>query len=148
MSIYTSHDEELLLKNKYPQWDQRHRIKAMPYQFARMLAKIAHGRAVSEYGIKGFKPLCLDIILGKSEDYFDTVGGSFEIKPAIIGCDHILDISLNFESSTLALLIVNIRLFSQISSPEYTVVVGEIDLKNPTHLECFKIHEFNQKLEM
>jgi hypothetical protein len=148
MSVYTSHDDEMLMKEKHPQWDETHRIMAKPYEFARLLAKIAHGRAVSEYGLEGFKPLGLDVILGKSDDYFYTVGGSLECEPAIEGGDHILDLSILFKSPTLALLIVDIRLFSQIVSPKYTVVAGEINLENPVHLRCFKEHESNQKLAL
>jgi len=146
MSVYTSHDEEILMKEKYPQWDETHRIMAKPYEFARLLAKIAHGRAVSEYGLEGFRPLGLEVILGKSDDYFNTVGGSLELEPAKEGGDHILDLSIFFKSSTLALLIVDIRLFSQIVSPKYKVVAGEINLENPEHLRCFKKHESDLKL--
>lgn len=146
MSIYTSHDEEMLMKEKYPQWDETHRIVAKPYEFARLLAKIAHGRAVSEYGLEGFRPLGLEVILGRSDDYFNTVGGSLETEPAIEGDDHILDLSILFKSPTLALLIAEIRLFSQIDSPKYKVVTGEINLENPDHLRCFKKHESALKL--
>lgn len=137
MDIFTDHDAELSMRAKYPQWDGIHRLIPQPFRFARLLAKIAHARAAAEYGLDGFFPLNNDVILGASDDYFYTVGGHLESQPAIPGGDHILDLSLLFQSPRLALLIVDIRLFSQVISPAYKVVAGEIDLDNPRHAEIF-----------
>jgi HNH endonuclease len=119
-AVLASHDEELAMRRKYPEWDKTHRIVARPYPFARLLAKIAHGYAVAEYGtsrLDAFTPLTTDIILGQSDDYFYTVGGSWDIHPAIPGGDHITDISVRFVAPNRALLIIDIRLFSQIETP-------------------------------
>lgn len=146
MDILTDHNSELELRTKYPQWDGKHLVITQPFRFARLLAKIAYCRAVAEYGIDGFTPLGLDIILGRSEDYFLTVGGSLEVQPAVPGGDHLLDLRLLFLSPHLAHLIVDVRLFSQIASPAYQVVVGEINLNNAAHAAVLNNHQGDGKL--
>lgn len=79
MDILTSHDDEMEMQRKFPEWNRQHSILSQPYQFARLLAKIAFSYAVAEYGLAGFTPLVVDSILGRSDDYFFTVGGLFEI---------------------------------------------------------------------
>ena len=117
-----------------------------PFRFARLLAKIAYCRAVAEYGSEGFAPLVIDIILGQSDDYFYTVGGSLEISPAIPGGDHALNLEVLFRSPTNALLIVEVRLFSQIATPTYRVVVGEISLENEQHAAMLSRYRADGKL--
>ncbi|WP_430432772.1 HNH endonuclease [Methyloversatilis sp.] len=146
MDILTDHDSELQMRSKYPQWDGTHAVIPQPFRFARLLAKIAYCRAVAEYGIDGFKPLALDVILGHSDDYFLTVGGSLDSQPAVPGGDHVLDLNILFRSSRLAHLIIDVRLFSQIVSPAYRVVAGEINLDNPRHLEVLNRHQGGGKL--
>lgn len=130
MDILTDHESELQMRAKYPQWDGMHTLVPQPFRFARLLAKIAYCRAVAEYGIDGFTPLALDVILGQSDDCFLTVGGSLESQPAVPGGDHVLDLSLLFRSPKRAYLIVDVRIFSQIVSPAYRVVTGEVNLDN------------------
>ena len=146
MDILTDHESELQLRAKYPQWNGVHTLVPQPYTFARLLAKIAYCRAVAEYGIDGFTPLALDVILGRSDDYFLTVGGSLESQPAAPGGDHVLDLSLLFRSPRIAHLIVDVRLFSQIVSPAYRVVAGEVNLDNPKHAAVLSRHQGDGKL--
>ena len=116
------------------------------YPFARLLAKIAYGYVVAEWGIAGFSPLGLDIILGRSDDYFYTVGGSWDIAEPISGGDHITDIVLQVLSPKVLQIRVNIRLFSKVRMPSYTVVVGNIDLQNPQHLITLAKHRGDGKV--
>lgn len=146
MDILTDHESELQMRAKYPQWDGVHTLVPQPYMFARLLAKIAYCRAVAEYGIDGFTPSALDVILGQSDDYFLTVGGSLESLPAVPGGDHVLDLSLLFRSPRAAHLIVDVRLFSQIVSPAYRVVAGEVNLDNPKHAAVLNRHHGDGKL--
>lgn len=146
MAMYADTDEEANMRIKFPAWNGQHNIRAQPYQFARLLAKIAYGRVVSEYGLDGFKPLVLDIILGKSDDYFYTVGGEIGIQPRVEGGDHILDIEVHIQKESRALIVVYMRLFSQIESPHYRVVVGEIDLNNPNQRTILDKHSIDGKL--
>jgi hypothetical protein len=97
--------------------------------------------------IQTYTPLLLDIILGRSDDYFLHIGGGMEMQDAILGGDHLLDLELRFRGSRQALLLVHIRLFSQIRSPAYHVVVGEIDLDIPQHTQVFERHRVDQKLQ-
>jgi hypothetical protein len=138
MDILTDADAEAEMRCKYPQWNGAHALIPQPFRFARLLAKIAHCRAVSEYGLDGFTPTVLDVILGRSDDYFYTVGGSLETQPAVSGGDHVLDLSVLFRTSRLAFLIADIRLFSQIVTPTYKVVVGKIYIDNPCHASVLK----------
>ena len=145
--ILTDHNAEMEMKRKYPEWDQRHILKAQPYEFARLLAKIAYGYVIAEVGIDTFRPLVIDIILGRSDDYFYTVGGIWDISPPVSGGDHITNISIKFISSDRALIIVDIRLFSAAETPSFHVVVGEIDFNDPKHVHAFEKHRRDGKLE-
>lgn len=143
VKFYTDHDAELEMKKKYPEWSGVHRLKMRPFEFARMLAKIAYSYVAAEYGLGFFKPYVLDVIFGRSDDCFKFVGGKFDILDAIQDGDHITNISILFRSSFQAFLIVEIRLFSQIKSPAYHVVVGEIDLRNELQATAFE--KFRQR---
>lgn len=148
MEILSTPDEEAEMQRKFPEWNRRHSILMQPYQFARLLAKIAFSYAVAEYGLGAFRPLVVDIIRGRSDDYFYSVGGELEIQAAIPGGDHVTDIKVLFRSTRQALLIVDVRLFSQIRTPAYHIVVGEIDLDNPPHAAAFERHRAQGKLEV
>jgi hypothetical protein len=148
VSMLTSHDVEMEMQRKFPEWNKQHSMKAMPFPFARMLAKIAYGYVFAEWGgNSGFSPMVLDIILGKSNDYFYTVGGEWEIADPIPGSNHITNIKLLFTSSSTAFIIVDIRLFPTNGTPDYHIVVGQIDLKNPSHLAVFAKHRLDGKIE-
>jgi hypothetical protein len=91
-------------------------------------------------------PLATKIILGRSDDYFYTVGGLLDIQDAIAGGDHITDIKILVRSPNRALLFVEVRLFSQIRTPSYHVAVGEINFENPQHVAIFEKHRMNSKM--
>ncbi|MGA2841709.1 MAG: HNH endonuclease [Steroidobacteraceae bacterium] len=148
MDILTSHDDEMAMQTKFPEWNRQHAIMAQPYQFARLLAKIGFSYAVAEYGLAGFTPLVTDPILGRSDGYFDTVGGSLDVQDAIAGGDHLTTIKILVRDGNRALLIVDIRLFSQIRTPSYHVVVGEIDFDNPAHASVFEKHRIESKVHL
>ncbi len=146
MDILSDTPAEADMRRKYPVWNGIHSITPQPFRFARLLAKIGYCHAVSEYGLEGFTPLVLDIILGHSDDYFYTVGGSLDLSPAIPGGDHVLNLEILFRSPTMAVLIIEVRLFSQITTPVYKVVVGEINLDNPQHAAVLSKHRRDGKL--
>jgi hypothetical protein len=148
VSMLTDHDAEMEMQRKFPEWNKQHSFKAMPFPFARMLAKIAYGYVFAEWGgNNGFNPIVLDIILGKTNDYFYTVGGEWDIAAAIPGSNHITNITLLFTCSRNALIIVYIRLFPTSETPDYHVVVGQIDLDNAKHLAVFAKHRLDGKIE-
>ena len=145
--MIADHDEEIAMQRKYPKWNHAHKIKIQPHPFARLLAKIAHGYATAEWGLGAFTPLNCDIIRGLSDDYFYTVGGTWDIAPSILGGDHATDLSIEFTSSDRALIRVDIRLFSAVSTPSYHVIAGIIDLKCEQHISAFEKHRFDGRIK-
>lgn len=145
VDMFADHDAEMAAKKKYPEWDEVHRIKAQPHEFARLIAKIAYGYASAELGVGTFDPIVTDMILGESRDYFYAVGGQWDIEDGITGSDHKMDISLLFKEGRL-LVIVDIRLFSQARTPRYHAVVGRIDCKNREHIAAIDEHRRNGKI--
>lgn len=97
-----------------------------------MLAKIAHGFAVWQFGLDGFTPMLLELILhGHNGDqslsrYF-VVGGSLrELAPTnalhVLGWDiHLIE--------RQEYLVVAVRLFSYLGAPIYFVVVGRLNIE-------------------
>jgi hypothetical protein len=144
--MLSSHEEEMAMQQRFPEWNRAHRFRAMPHRFARLIAKIGHGYATAELGIGTFRPLTTDVILGHSDDYYYYVGGSWDIDPAIPGGDHITNISFRFTSSQTAWVVVDIRLFSAAQTPSYHAIVGKIDLSNVEHLRAFERHRVNGRL--
>jgi hypothetical protein len=147
MVLLASHDEEIAMRHKYPQWDGTHRIKVQPYPFARLLAKIGHGYATAELGIDAFTPLTCDLIRGLSDDYFYTVGGSWDIPPPV-NRNHITDISIKVVNPGRALLRVDIRLFPTVGTPIYHVIAGEIDFQRPDQPSAFERHRLNGRIKI
>lgn len=145
MKMFTDHDAEMAMKSKFPDWDGVHVIKTRPHEFARLIAKIGHGYATAELGIDTFHPLTTEIIRGISDDYFYTVGGTWDIEAPITGGDHITNIRLLVEGSSM-LVIVDVRLFSQAETPSYHAVVGRIDFQNPLHAAALEKHRNEGKL--
>jgi hypothetical protein len=146
MDVLGDHDGEQEMRRKYPEWNGHHTLKAQPHPFARLLAKISYGYVVAEWGLDGFDPLGLDIILGRSDDYFYTVGGTWDVPPPIPGGDHITNITLQVLSPQRMRLAVEVRLFSKIAMPAYLVVVGHVDLQNTKHLATFAQHRANGEI--
>lgn len=87
--------------------------------FPRMLAKIAHGLAVAEFGEDTFVPALPEYILGRREDY-SFIMGSVSIgkskKKDHVAC------SLHFEGGYFT---AHIQLFAQFGFRPYQVVVGK-----------------------
>jgi len=98
--------------------------KIKPITFARLLAKIGHAYAVVESGFASFRPLVTDLILGKTEEMSQCVGGEWEVPPAKQAA-----FELRLERRAVHgrnFLLVHIRLFSFFETPQYHVVVGEL----------------------
>lgn len=149
--MLSAHQDEVDMQRKFPRWNKTHTIKIRAITFARLLAKIAYGYAVAEYGLStttAFTPLGLDLILGRSDDGFYTVGGDSIIPPQEgAGPPHTLGLLLLSVSLSRLLLVVEIRLFRQSSTPVYRVIVGEILLNNPEHVAMYKKHRAHGKIK-
>jgi hypothetical protein len=48
---------------------------------ARMIAKIAHAFAVADQGLDKFTPLLPDVVLGRSDNLADLIGGEMPCPP-------------------------------------------------------------------
>lgn len=147
MEILTSEKVEEEAKKKHPQWDGRHHIKARPVAFARMLAKIAYSYAIAEIGLGGFDPIVTGIILGKSDDIYYFVGGSFDFLPPRDRGGHALNIRMDHRQGK-AIVVVDIRIFSQLEWPDYHVAVGIIDFQNFEHVRLFEQHRLQGKIKI
>jgi HNH endonuclease len=102
-------------------------VKMVPVELARMLAKIGHAYAVAEHGLNSFRPLALDVILGRDDNLGYLVGGSHDPAPAIHNAGHVISTEYRGYASGPGLLIANVRLFASVQSPSYHVVVGQVE---------------------
>lgn len=99
--------------------------RANPKTFAQMLAKIALGATVAQFGVKGFKPLVRNLILKNPNEYGHWIGGfaGMESKELPTKEFHQIDI---FPAKTKAgiFIIAEIRLFAEFGGPRNYVLVG------------------------
>lgn len=94
--------------------------------FARMLAKIAHAHTVALVGLRGFKPVLPNIILGHDNNWQHFVGGYSETIPADDSKDRLHSLTLNVRELLGGRYFVSdVRLFGNYGAPVYQVVVGE-----------------------
>lgn len=92
---------------------------------SRMLAKIAHSYAVANLGLRAFRPLLPDLILGRSTTASYLVGGDVSIPtPETEPVLHHVYLQ-NCLTSGVVYTLVAIRLFAFVGMPRYHVVVGE-----------------------
>ena len=99
--------------------------------FCQMLAKIAHSYAVAEYGMIGFNPLLLDVILDvENIDTAHLIGGTLDCPGNRITQQATSDLHglMLYEKDVRGkkYLICDIQIFACCGTPIYTVVVGEI----------------------
>jgi hypothetical protein len=93
-------------------------------KFVPMLAKIAHAFACAEIGRNNFRPLLLDVIEQKSVNPFDVIGGIPEEVPPD---DTLHELGLHpLSGKDHGVLVVSIRLFSNLGFPVYYCVAGEL----------------------
>lgn len=92
-----------------------------PGAIARMLAKIAHGYAISELGFDAFEWVVTPCIRLKEEAHMNWIGGSAEVAPPT---PHLHTIRWRIERADRPLVVVDIRLFCFIGAPSYEIVVG------------------------
>lgn len=101
-------------------------FRHVPDSFARLLVKIAYGQALCTLAPEDFHPICLPYILGQKKNLSYIVGGRgsySDIKP-----------ELGYEMKTIylkapdkLLIIVEIRILPNSSTPTYHIVVGYVE---------------------
>jgi hypothetical protein len=104
-----------------------------PLRFIRLLAKISHSIAVAIYGLGSFRPLLLDLILGRTQSFSDLVGGEMVTPPPMPGNPtYFLTLSQGQVGGAGPwYLVVHLRLFPAFGAPLYHIVVGEMDAPVP-----------------
>lgn len=101
------------------------RFRHVPESFGRLLAKIGYGQILSALNPGEFRPLCLPYILGKKRNISHIVGGSFEIPQPTEGIGYVLR-TLALGDVSRIILLAEIRLYANLHSPIYHVVVGDV----------------------
>ena len=147
MDILGDGDEEVRLQKKYPLWTKEHTFRPQPYQFARFVAKVAYGFAVANLGIDCFEPLANDIILGRSDDYFQFAGSEPREPPPSgwpDGGQHHFSIVVRFVRDNVG-LVVDVKFFANAGTPVYHAVVGEIGLGKLAHFVTWERHRSNDQ---
>jgi hypothetical protein len=100
------------------------KFRHMPESFARLLAKIAYCHLLTVLDPGDFRPICLPYILGDRKNPSYVVGGTFDIaEPEAVG--YRLS-TCCFGSPGRLMLVAEIRLFANASTPTYHVVVGDV----------------------
>lgn len=138
LPIAISSHQELNDFAKNNHWDLRAKVRVVPEDFARMLAKIAYSYTIAELGLGSFRPapLLLDVILGRTTNVAYVVGGDWEIPPPDPRGVHLLQMTCRVATNG-ALIIIEIRLFPAFETPHYRVVVGEFDFQRLEHVTAF-----------
>jgi hypothetical protein len=100
------------------------KFRHMPESFARLLAKIGYCHLLTVLDPPDFRPICLPYILGDRTNPSYVVGGTFEVaEPETVG--YRLS-TFGFGSPERLMLVAEIRLFANVSTPTYHVVVGDV----------------------
>lgn len=103
-------------------------LAANPVVFAQMLAKIALGAAVAEYGYGNFEPFIQNVILKDGLGWGYWIGGYADT-------DHVEEDTNSFHSINIwhddgpdgRLIMASIRLFAEYGAPANYVLVGRLD---------------------
>jgi hypothetical protein len=91
---------------------------------ARLMAKIAHGIAVAEYGLDAFDPWLPNFILGKDDCALHYYVAGHENKTIETSGDH--RVSLGTWEHDASLIGATVRLFCRYASPNYEVAVEKL----------------------
>lgn len=109
---------------KYP-GKHRVRFRHVPESFGRLLAKIGYGQVMTMLDPGDFSPICLPYILGDQNNLSYVVGGTLENQ--IPQPENGYSIStVGFGSREKFMIIALVRLWANIHSPAYHVVVGDV----------------------
>ncbi|MDC7785094.1 hypothetical protein PQJ75_02375 [Rhodoplanes sp. TEM] len=101
------------------------KFRHVPNSFGRLLAKIGYGQVLWTLGLDDFRPLCLPYILGARSNISYIVGGAFDIPPPTPGVGYNLRTVVVGDGARI-LLIALLRLYANLHTPVYHVVVGDV----------------------
>lgn len=101
------------------------KFRHVPDSFAQLLAKIGYCHTLALLEPSDFRPVCLPYILGEKRNPSYIVGGTFEIAPPDPQNGYVLN-TRGFIEMGRMMLLAEIRLFSNLHTPTYHVVVGDV----------------------
>jgi hypothetical protein len=101
------------------------KFRHVPDSFARLLAKIAFCHMLCALDLGDFRPICVPYILGEKGNPSYIVGGSFDLAPPDLDHGYVLN-TMGFMEADRLMLMAEIRLFANLQTPTYHVVVGDI----------------------
>ena len=130
-SIYTLNDKKRRdsFVRKYPHLKAIDYARNRPYDFGRLMAKIAYGYVVTKIDIGDIDPICLPYILGQKTNITYIVGDDEDdtYRVGLPYVSHQLSIEGDYDPTLERLLVIaNVRLFSDADVPTYKVVVGQV----------------------
>jgi hypothetical protein len=119
-------------ENRAKDFEKKHgfplttKFRHVPDSFARLLAKVGFGHALTALDLEDFTPVCVPYILGRKKNLSFIVGGTFDIPKPNEGLGYVLASRL-FGTSDRMMLIAEVRLYANNFTPLYHVVVGEVE---------------------
>lgn len=101
------------------------RFRHVPDSFARLLAKIGYCNLLCTLDPDDFNPICLPYILGEKGNPSYVVGGTFELAAPVHDKGYILS-TAGFTDGERLMLVAEIRLYANLHTPTYHVVLGDV----------------------
>jgi hypothetical protein len=100
------------------------KFRNVPDSFARLIAKTGYCHVLMSLDPGDFRPLCLPYILGQKKNLSYIVGGKFnttepEDKGYVLG-------TVGFASADRMMIIAEVRLYANLQTPIYHVLVGDV----------------------
>jgi hypothetical protein len=115
------------------------RFRHMPQSFGRLLAKIGYCNLLTMLDPGDFRPICLPYIMGHRRNPSYVVGGTFEVAE-LETVGYRLH-TFGFGTPERLMLVAEIRLFANVATPTYHVVVGDVFGRDKVEAMLRKIGE-------
>lgn len=140
MKTIHNHEELVAFEKKYG-WDNTAKMKFMPYEFMRMIAKAGYSYAVGMMGFGSFKPTVAHAILNPKANISYFVGMNEIYEPMVQNEMHQLKIVTKVAPARTTLISVEVRLFASVGTPTYHVIVGEFENRAQEFITLKKLQE-------
>lgn len=121
-------DDETRRNNYLKKYGESPRLKFrhIPEEFGRMIAKIWYGQILTTFHPSEFTHICLPYILGEQTNVSFVVGGGDDNIVPVPDIGYSLNTTgIISQNRDRLLLIAKVRIYSNVASPEYEVIVGE-----------------------
>jgi hypothetical protein len=105
------------------------KFRHVPASFARLLAKTAYCNALCSLDPGDFRPICVPYILGRDDNLSYIVGSSFNIPEPTPDVGYVLR-TIAFYTDDKMMILTEVRLYANNSTPMYHVVVGDVTGKD------------------